>query len=193
MHTPGPWNTCRGGVEGPKGEPICAMQFNASKGVTLETCKDNERLIAAAPEMYKALEATLCWMTNVNTNDPATLGRQIMAALESAGYDNEALNDAAVALVRGPCAVPNLMGDDDVPSAHELLELLDNVSAAFESVMTKWGISMEPADYKSRWALVRKARAVCDEALRPEHTCDTCGSPCDEESVTCDGCDGGAE
>jgi hypothetical protein len=63
--------------------------------------------------MLKALEATLSWMTNVNINDPATLGRQIMAAMEKAGYDKETLDDAAVALVRGPCSVPNMMGDED--------------------------------------------------------------------------------
>lgn len=70
-------------------------------------------LLAAAPEMRKALEYTLSWLTNCNVNDPATLGRMIMAALEKSGMDKETLDSAAVALVRGPCSVPNMMGEDD--------------------------------------------------------------------------------
>lgn len=78
--------------------------------------------LLAAPNMRKALESTLSWMTNVNVNDPATLGRQIMTALEKAGVDKETLDLAAVALVRGPCAVPNMMGegDDDDPDGSDL-------------------------------------------------------------------------
>jgi hypothetical protein len=56
-HTPGPWKTNRGGVEGARGEPICAGQFNTSGGVTLEACRANLQLIATAPAMLEALKA----------------------------------------------------------------------------------------------------------------------------------------
>lgn len=58
-HTPGPWRVDQPGrecgVEGARGEPVCAMLFNASNGVPLEASKANARLIAAAPELFDAL------------------------------------------------------------------------------------------------------------------------------------------
>lgn len=86
---------------------------NSNSRCTLAEMEKITKQVHAIPDMVKALEAALCWMTNVNINDPATLGRQIMAAMEKAGYDKETLDDAAVALVRGPCSVPNMMGEDD--------------------------------------------------------------------------------
>jgi len=71
------------------------------------------RLVRASPMLFAACEATLVWLTNHNANDPASLARLIMGALERAGYDKTALEDAAIALGRSPFSVPNMLGDDD--------------------------------------------------------------------------------
>lgn len=49
----------------------------------------------------------------------------------------------------------------------QVLELLDNVSAAFETVMWQFGDLMYPADKASRSELVKQARQLCDSLLRP--------------------------
>jgi hypothetical protein len=125
MHSPGPWsysdtdklNRDRAfGINRDLGKDAAeSMGVDYATETIAEVCggcehaEDDARLIAAAPEMYSALESVLSWLTNCNVSDPATLGRQIMLALEHAGYDKQTLDDAAVALVRGPCSVPNLM------------------------------------------------------------------------------------
>lgn len=50
----------------------------------------------------------------------------------------------------------------------ELLELLDDVSAAMETVMARYGKEMPPADQRQRDRLVAKARAMVDALLRPD-------------------------
>jgi len=55
--TPGPWtceDTIRGEVEGPNGEHICQNQLGGNREDEEEA---NASLIAAAPEMYKHLDA----------------------------------------------------------------------------------------------------------------------------------------
>lgn len=126
-HTPGPWeaqNTEGAGWSVRKQHerpgytglaPICSMawwQFDIPGIIDDEISGANARLIAAAPDLLAACEAALAWLTNVNVSDPATVGRKLMSALENAGYDKEMLDAAAVALVRGPCSVPNLCGDE---------------------------------------------------------------------------------
>lgn len=71
-------------------------------------CDESRPLILAAPRMYAALESVLTYFTNVNTSDPATVAREVMAALEAAGASKADLDAAAVALVRGPCSLANL-------------------------------------------------------------------------------------
>ena len=98
--------------------------------------------LLAAPNMRKALESTLSWMTNVNVNDPATLGRQIMAALEESGVPKDELDAAAVCLVRGPCAVPNLMNDDP----DELIEAAeDDIGLAAQAASFQIMEELSPA------------------------------------------------
>lgn len=54
------------------------------------------------------------------------------------------------------------------PSYGELLEMLDNVSAALRNVVAAHGASMAKADRDSRVALAQAARLVCDALLREE-------------------------
>jgi hypothetical protein len=141
MHTPGPWEwrqfshgvaltTVGRGViivmdfvrSGMHGATVrFGRRSRADQGGVMVKAEDwpegidqhsDARLIAASPDLLAACEATLAWLTNVNTNDPATLARQIMTALEKAGCDKARLDDAAVAIVRGPCSVPNLIGEE---------------------------------------------------------------------------------
>ena len=53
-------------------------------------------------------------------------------------------------------------------SREEILDLLDDVSAAFENTMAHYGNQMPHADRISRQALVNAARKLCDRELRPE-------------------------
>jgi hypothetical protein len=53
------------------------------------------------------------------------------------------------------------------PDPHELLEQLDNVTATLETLLTWYGSTMPPADYKARTKLANAARALCDKHLRP--------------------------
>lgn len=57
-------------------------------------------------------------------------------------------------------------------SREEILELLDDVSAAFENTMAHYGNQMPHADRVSRQALVNAARKLCDRELRPEDAVD---------------------
>ena len=50
----------------------------------------------------------------------------------------------------------------------EMLELLDDVSAALETVMARYGKEMPLADQRQRDRLVAKARAMVDALLRPD-------------------------
>ncbi len=52
------------------------------------------------------------------------------------------------------------------PSYDELLEMLDNVSAALEGAMLRHGADMMDADRIARGRLVEAARACCDALLR---------------------------
>lgn len=53
-------------------------------------------------------------------------------------------------------------------SREEILDLLDDVSAAFENTMAHFGNQMPHVDRISRQELVNKARELCDRELRPE-------------------------
>lgn len=96
------------------GSMICAFSPRPGNEIPQQQREANAKLVAAAPDLFGACEFMLAWLCNCNLTDPATLGRQIMAAMEKAGYGKGELDDAAVALVRGPCSVPNMMviGDD---------------------------------------------------------------------------------
>lgn len=50
------------------------------------------------------------------------------------------------------------------------IELLDDVSAAFETVLYASCLGMPPDDFRQRESLVREARALCDKILRPAET-----------------------
>lgn len=60
-----------------------------------EEMRANGRMIAAAPELFAACESALAWLCNVNVSDPATVARQLMAAMQKAGYDQATLDEAA--------------------------------------------------------------------------------------------------
>ncbi len=88
QHTKGPWETNRGGVQGPQGEPICAGQFNATLGVTLETWNANAKLIAAAPELLKLVmqfreDLLACYAYGFSEKEAALLERS-KAVIEKA-------------------------------------------------------------------------------------------------------------
>jgi len=57
-------------------------------------------------------------------------------------------------------------GNDMQFTLAEALDLLDDVSAAFENVMLS-NPPMGAEDRKNRLALIAHARAICDEHLRP--------------------------
>jgi hypothetical protein len=93
-HTPGPWRDNRGGVEGPRGEPVCAGLFNNTNGTTLEACHANMRLIAAAPDLLAACEAALTELQHLGQalgemTPPETVDvwNQIEAAVQKAKGD----------------------------------------------------------------------------------------------------------
>lgn len=50
----------------------------------------------------------------------------------------------------------------------ELLQLLDDVSATAETLMTHYGDKMPEHDRINRSRLILRARTVCDRMLRPE-------------------------
>jgi hypothetical protein len=50
----------------------------------------------------------------------------------------------------------------------EALDLLDDVSAALENVLLHHGDDMTPGDRAQRQALVKRARELCDQALRSD-------------------------
>jgi hypothetical protein len=58
-------------------------------------------VVAAGPAMISALEAVLACLTNVNTCDPQDIAAKVIEALKAAGYDPEALDDAAMAMLSG--------------------------------------------------------------------------------------------
>lgn len=116
-HTPGPWEV--GGPypstsviacvdvgcgwpdpQPPCYEPICILDQRI-EGEQNQQAQANARLIAAAPDLYSALQMWLCYATNVNAVDPKELAQSTMAALEKAGMDKSDLDDAAVAMLRG--------------------------------------------------------------------------------------------
>jgi hypothetical protein len=50
----------------------------------------------------------------------------------------------------------------------ELLELLDDVSAAAENMLLHYGSTMPEADAAQRGQLILRARDICNAELRPE-------------------------
>lgn len=54
------------------------------------------------------------------------------------------------------------------PPYDEVVELLDNVSAAFRNRLAQWVSRMRRADYEESKRLVNKARELCDRLLRPD-------------------------
>jgi hypothetical protein len=59
------------------------------------------QLIAAAPDMHDALEMVMAWMTNVNVAEPHEIAAKVINALKAAGYDRNALDFAAMAMISG--------------------------------------------------------------------------------------------
>ncbi|MCP1540132.1 DUF1653 domain-containing protein, partial [Methylorubrum extorquens] len=57
---------------------------------------------------------------------------------------------------------------EESPTRAELLEMLDNVSAIADSLVTLSPRQMHREDYVQRRQIVEEARAVCDSLLRPE-------------------------
>lgn len=54
------------------------------------------------------------------------------------------------------------------PTRDDLLEMLDNVSAALDNTLLAHGAAMTKADLTARSKLCLEARAVCDHLLRQE-------------------------
>lgn len=58
--------------------------------------------------------------------------------------------------------------DQRDPPYDEVVELLDNVSAAFRNRLAQWVSRMRRADYEESKRLVNKARELCDRLLRSD-------------------------
>jgi hypothetical protein len=72
----------------------------------------------------------------------------------------------------------------------ELLEMLDNVTAALESCLAWFAISMTEADVAQRTNLAKLARQAVAKHRNP--TCETCGAECTEHDVvSCPACQEG--
>lgn len=52
------------------------------------------------------------------------------------------------------------------PTYDELLEMLDNVSAAADNMLHRYAPNMSSDDFDGREKVVRSARATCDSLLR---------------------------
>ena len=125
-HTPAPWrlgtnssSTCH--VLAPRRLIDPSYSFGTGDEMDpVASCRGDSEIrqanappLSAAPYLLLVCEWMLAWLTNVNTADPTELARMIMVAMEKAGYDKAKLDNAAVALVRGPCSCPNMMGDNE--------------------------------------------------------------------------------
>ena len=55
-----------------------------------------------------------------------------------------------------------------IAAAPDLVQLLDDVSAALETALAHFGKKMHDADFRSRSDLCVRARRLCDKLLRPE-------------------------
>jgi hypothetical protein len=67
--------------------------------------QDNAKQICQAMnsrvDLVAALEKVLVWMTNVNADDPGNVSLAVIRALKKAGYDEEALDAAWMAMLKG--------------------------------------------------------------------------------------------
>ena len=66
-HTPGPWHVASGSVYSETGATIAHMFREPERGNTIRPVErdTNAALIAAAPDMYEALETALAGFTNI--------------------------------------------------------------------------------------------------------------------------------
>lgn len=71
----------------------------------------NAELIIAAPEMRKALENVLTWLTNANAMQTSDMVAGVFRALLLAGVDKDQLDKAAICILRGAASQKQL--DDD--------------------------------------------------------------------------------
>ncbi|TXN08970.1 DUF1653 domain-containing protein [Methylobacterium sp. WL103] len=56
--------------------------------------------------------------------------------------------------------------EPETPSREDLIELLDNVSAAAENMLTQFGSRMFAEDVRTRTETIQTARNLCDTLLR---------------------------
>lgn len=77
-----------------------------------------------------------------------------------------------------------------IEAAPELLESLDNVTAALETCLAWFGDKMTEADRHQRTKLAGEARKLILEHRPDEPTCGTCGAACSpDDTVTCPACE----
>lgn len=88
---------------------------------------------------------------------------------------------------------PNTMNEENAANANlvaaspEMFALLQTIAAECRATF------VDTDEMAPEWVRILADVDAVISKVATEHTCGTCGAPCDKDSVTCDGCDGGAE
>lgn len=142
-----------------------------------EPAEPKARLMWAAPKLLEALQALTEWgrtfTSPLDAHSPHDLLVKAVAAIAEATVETAASAGSTTV----PVKLAKVKFDDVVvkwepmvskAKFDEVVELLDNVSAALSTVMLWHGHLMPEGDRTNRNDLVDKARVLCNQLLRSE-------------------------